>query len=89
MDTVIADTVDMGTVVTADIVGTATVALVIVEEDIVGMVIVATVATADMGIVGIVVVALVSILLMYQGALLVFSNRVFIKCKIPFTCFIR
>ena len=66
MDTVIADTVDMGTVVTPGIVGTDTVALVIVEEDIVGMVIVATVATADMGIVGIVVVALVSILFMYQ-----------------------
>ena len=66
MDTVIADTVDMGTVVTAGIVGTDTVALVIVEEDIVGMVIVATVATADMGIVGIVVVALVSILFIYQ-----------------------
>ena len=66
MDTVIADTVDTGTVVIAGIVGTDTVALVIVEEDIVGMVIVATVATADMGIVGIVVVALVSILFMYQ-----------------------
>ena len=66
MDTVIADTVDMGTVVTADIVGTATVALVIVEEDIVGMVIVATAATVDMGIVGIAVVALVSILFVYQ-----------------------
>ena len=66
MDTVIADTVDMGTVVTAGTVGTDTVALVIVEEDIVGMVIVATVATVDMGIVGIVVVALVSILFMYQ-----------------------
>ena len=63
MDTVIADKMDMGT---ADIVGTATVALVIVEEDIVGMVIVATAATVDMGIVGIVVVALVSILFMYQ-----------------------
>ena len=63
---VIADTVDTGTVVTAAKVGTDTVALVIVEEDIVGMVIVATAATVDMGIVGIVVVVLVSILLMYQ-----------------------
>ena len=67
MDTVIADTVDTGTVVIAGIVGTDTVALVIVEEDIVGMVtVVATVATVDMGIVGIVVVALVSILFVYQ-----------------------
>ena len=66
MDMVIADTVDTGTVVTAAKVGTDTVALVIVEEDIVGMVIVATAATVDMGIVGIVVVVLVSILLMYQ-----------------------
>ena len=66
MDTVIADTVDTGTVVTAAKVGTDTVALVTVEEDIVGMVTVATVATVDMGIVGIVVVALVSIIFMYQ-----------------------
>ena len=56
----------MGTVVTAGIVGMDTVALVMVEEDIVDMVIVATVATVDMGIVGIVVVALVSILFVYQ-----------------------